>query len=103
MRRHCSRIVVLDLNADLAGGQALDLLYRAEHSRIKSSPQAVTNIFPVAMSSASRPVYAASRMISRPDLINRNTDLFVSILTEVAKAGVKKTPSCWSSRTPSTS
>lgn len=83
-------IAVLDLNQDLAGGQALDLL----HGAPSIADQVITaGGYEHIPSSDVICITAGLRRKpdeSRLDLINRNTDLFVSILSEVAKAGVKK-------------
>jgi L-lactate dehydrogenase len=83
-------IALLDVNQDLASGQALDVLH--------GSPSTADQI----ISSGSYEHVPDSNVIcitaglrrkpdeSRLDLINRNTDLFLSILAEVAKAGVKQ-------------
>ncbi|HTN75757.1 MAG TPA: lactate/malate dehydrogenase family protein [Pirellulaceae bacterium] len=83
-------IAVLDVNAELAGGQALDLLHGA--------PSVADQV----ISSGGYEHIPSSDLIcitaglrrkpdeSRLDLINRNTDLFVSILDQCIAAGVKK-------------
>lgn len=83
-------IAVLDVNADLAGGQALDLLH--------GTPSVADQV----ISSGGYEHIPSSDIIcitaglrrkpdeSRLDLINRNTDLFLSILQEISKAGLKK-------------
>ncbi|MBI1246453.1 lactate dehydrogenase [bacterium] len=90
----CSGIVreiaLLDVNADLAGGQALDLLH--------GSPSTADQI----ISSGSYEHIPDSDLIcitaglrrkpdeSRLDLINRNVDLFLTILDSIKKVGYKK-------------
>ncbi|WDI40810.1 lactate/malate dehydrogenase family protein [Bremerella sp. P1] len=90
----CSGIVreiaLLDVNADLAGGQALDLLH--------GSPSTADQI----ISSGSYEHIPDSDIIcitaglrrkpdeSRLDLINRNVDLFLTILDSIKKVGYKK-------------
>ena len=83
-------LAILDLNQDLAGGHALDLL----HGGPSTADQVITGgSYEHIPSSDIICITAGLRRKpdeSRLDLINRNTDLFVSILNEVAKAGVKK-------------
>lgn len=83
-------IAVLDVNADLANGQALDLLHGAPSvaDQVISSGgyEHVSSSDVVCITAGLRRKPDESRL----DLINRNTDLFLSILTEVAKAGLKK-------------
>ena len=83
-------IALLDVNADLAAGQALDLLHGA--------PSVADQV----ISSGSYEQIPSSDVIcitaglrrkpdeSRLDLINRNVDLFVTILDSVKQAGVKR-------------
>lgn len=83
-------IAVLDVNAELANGQALDILHGAPSvaDQVISSGgyEHVPSSDVVCITAGLRRKPDESRL----DLINRNTDLFVSILTEVAKAGLKK-------------
>lgn len=83
-------IVLLDVNLDLAGGQALDLL----HGGPSTADQIITaGGYEHVPSSDIVCITAGLRRKpdeSRLDLINRNTDLFVGILDEVKKAGLKK-------------
>jgi L-lactate dehydrogenase len=83
-------IALLDVNQDLASGQALDLL----HGTPSVADQVITSGgYEHVPSSDVVCITAGLRRKpdeSRLDLINRNTDLFVGILTEVAKAGLKK-------------
>jgi L-lactate dehydrogenase len=82
-------IALLDVNPDLAGGQALDVL----HGGPSTADQIITSgSYEHVPSSDIICITAGLRRKpdeSRLDLINRNTDLFLSILAEVAKAGVK--------------
>ena len=84
-------IALLDVNQDLAAGQALDLLHGGPSvGRPDHHPRAATSTFP---SSDVICITAGLRRKpdeSRLDLINRNADLFLSILDDIAKAGVKK-------------
>ncbi len=84
-----NEIALLDVNVELAAGQALDLL----HGSATTADQAIT--------SGGYEHIADSEVIcitaglrrkpdeSRLDLINRNVDLFVSILDEVRRAGLR--------------
>jgi L-lactate dehydrogenase len=84
-------IAMLDVNADMAAGHALDLL----HGGPSVADQIIT--------SGSYDHIASSDIVcitaglrrkpdeSRLDLINRNTDLFVQILQQVKTAGLKPT------------
>lgn len=84
-------IAMLDVNADMAAGQALDLLH--------GSPSVADQI----ITSGSYEHIASSDVVcitaglrrkpdeSRLDLVNRNTDLFVQILQQVKAAGLKPT------------
>jgi len=88
-------IALLDLNTDLAGGQALDLLHGA--------PSVADQI----ISSGSYEHIPDSDLIcitaglrrkpdeSRLDLINRNVDLFLSILDQIKAVGYKKDATCF--------
>ncbi|MEX1041445.1 MAG: lactate/malate dehydrogenase family protein [Pirellulaceae bacterium] len=88
-------IALLDLNTDLAGGQALDLLHGA--------PSVADQI----ISSGSYEHIPDSDLIcitaglrrkpdeSRLDLINRNVDLFLSILDQIKAVGHKKDATCF--------
>lgn len=83
-------ISLLDVNADLAAGQALDLLH--------GGPSAADQV----ISSGGYEHIPSSDVIcitaglrrkpdeSRLDLINRNVDLFLQILQQVKQAGVKE-------------
>jgi len=83
-------IALLDVNLDLATGQALDLLHggpsTADQIIVAGGYEHVPSSDVVCITAGLRRKPDESRL----DLINRNTDLFLSILTEVAKAGVKK-------------
>ena len=84
-----AEIALLDLNLDLAGGHAWTCstarrAWPTGHRRWRVRACAVVGHH----LHHGRPS-AASR-ISRLDLINRNTDLFLGILADVAKAGMKK-------------
>ncbi|MFP6602999.1 MAG: lactate/malate dehydrogenase family protein [Pirellulaceae bacterium] len=80
-------IALLDLNQEMAEGQALDML----HGGPSTADQVITfGGYEHVPSSDVICITAGSRRKpdeSRLDLINRNTDLFVSILDEVNQAG----------------
>jgi L-lactate dehydrogenase len=84
-------IALLDVNADLAAGQALDVL----HGTSSMSDQIISSGgYEHVPSSDCICITAGLRRKpdeSRLDLINRNVDLFLNILGEVVKAGVKPT------------
>lgn len=84
-------IALLDVNADLAGGQALDLLHggpsTADQKITSGGYEHVPDSDIICITAGLRRKPDESRL----DLINRNTDLFTKILTDVAKAGVKST------------
>jgi L-lactate dehydrogenase len=83
-------IALLDVNQELANGQALDLLHGspsvADQRIVSGSYEQVPDSDIICITAGLRRKPDESRL----DLINRNTDLFVSILNDVAKAGVKK-------------
>src|SRR6476646_2869786 len=85
-----SEIALLDVNQELAGGQTLDLRHGAPsvaHQVIVSGGyEHVPSSDIVCITAGLRRKPDESRL----DLINRNTDLFLAILTEVAKAGLKR-------------
>ena len=82
-------IALIDVNQDLAGGQALDLL----HGGPSTADQVISaGGYEHVPSSDIICITAGLRRKpdeSRLDLINRNTDLFVSILDDVKRAGVQ--------------
>lgn len=83
-------LALLDVNQDLAGGQALDLL----HGGPSTADQVITaGSYEHIPSSDIVCITAGLRRKpdeSRLDLINRNTDLFLAILNDCLKAGLKK-------------
>lgn len=83
-------IALLDVNADLASGQSLDLLHGSsllgDQIFSSGSYEHVPSSDIVCITAGLRRKPDESRL----DLINRNTDLFVGILDEVKKAGLKK-------------
>ena len=85
-----SEIALLDLNLDLAGGHALDLLHGtpsvADQVIVAGGYEHVPSSDVICITAGLRRKPDESRL----DLINRNTDLFLGILADVAKAGMKK-------------
>ena len=85
-----SGIDLIDLNADLCRGQALDLLHGsslAADQRIRSgSYELVPESDLVCITAGLRRKPDESRL----DLINRNVELFLGILAQVKAAGLKK-------------
>src|SRR3954468_7895584 len=83
-------IALLDVNLELAQGQALDLLHggpsTADQIVVAGGYEHVPSSDIICITAGLRRKPDESRL----DLINRNTDLFMSILSEVAKAGLKK-------------
>src|SRR6186713_1471267 len=83
-------IAVLDVNAELANGQALDILHGApsvaDQVIVSGGYEHIPSSDVVCITAGLRRKPDESRL----DLINRNTDLFLGILAEVAKAGVKQ-------------
>ncbi len=83
-------LALLDVNENVAAGQALDLL----HGSPSVADQAITSgSYDQIPSSDIVCITAGLRRKpdeSRLDLINRNTDLFVSILSQVKAAGLKQ-------------
>jgi L-lactate dehydrogenase len=83
-------IALLDVNAELVSGQALDLL----HGASLMADQVITSGgYEHVPSSDVICITAGLRRKpdeSRLDLINRNVDLFLNILSEIAKVGYKK-------------
>lgn len=82
-------IALLDVNADLAAGQALDILHGgpsvADQVISSGSYEHVPSSDVVCITAGLRRKPDESRL----DLINRNTDLFVQILQQVKAAGLK--------------
>ena len=82
-------IALLDVNADLAAGQALDILHGgpsvADQIISSGSYEHIPSSDVVCITAGLRRKPDESRL----DLINRNTDLFVQILQQVKAAGLK--------------
>ena len=83
-------IALLDVNQDLAGGQALDLLHGgpsvADQRIVAGGYEQIPSSDIICITAGLRRKPDESRL----DLINRNTDLFLGILADVVKAGIKK-------------
>ena len=83
-------IALLDVNQELAEGQALDLLHGAPSTadqRITSgSYEHISSSHVVCITAGLRRKPDETRL----DLINRNTDLFLTILKDVIDAGLRK-------------
>jgi L-lactate dehydrogenase len=83
-------IALLDVNLELAQGQALDLLHGAPSAAdqiiVAGGYEHVPSSDVICITAGLRRKPDESRL----DLINRNTDLFVGILADVAKARPKK-------------
>jgi L-lactate dehydrogenase len=82
-------ISLLDVNQDLAMGQALDLLHggpsTADQVISWGSYEHIPDSDVICITAGLRRKPDESRL----DLINRNTDLFVSILNEISSVGLK--------------
>jgi L-lactate dehydrogenase len=83
-------VTLVDVNANLAAGHSLDLMHGspsiADQSFTSGAYEHIPDSDVICITAGLRRKPDESRL----DLINRNTDLFSSILTEVQKAGVKK-------------
>jgi len=83
-------IALLDLNADMVAGQALDLLHgtpsTADQKISSGGYEHIPDTDIICITAGMRRKPDESRL----DLINRNTDLFLGILDEVKRAGLKK-------------
>jgi len=83
-------IALLDVNAELVSGQALDLLHGASFA---ADQQIGSGSYEQIPSSDLICITAGLRRKpdeSRLDLINRNVDLFLGILDEISRAGYKR-------------
>ncbi|HWB00842.1 MAG TPA: lactate/malate dehydrogenase family protein [Pirellulales bacterium] len=90
MGRVVREIALLDVNAEAVGGQALDLLHGAS---VMADQRIVSGGYEHVKDSDLICITAGLRRKpdeSRLDLINRNTDLFLSILGEIAKVGYRR-------------
>jgi L-lactate dehydrogenase len=83
-------IALLDVNAEAVGGQALDLLHgasvMADQKIASGGYEHIPNSDLICITAGLRRKPDESRL----DLINRNTDLFVGILSEIKKVGYRK-------------
>src|SRR5688572_27478412 len=83
-------VAILDVNADLAAGQALDLLHggpsTADQIITAGSYEQIPDSDVICITAGLRRKPDESRL----DLINRNVDLFLQILAGVKSAGYKK-------------
>jgi len=88
-------IAILDVNEDLAAGQALDLLHGAPstHDQIISSGsyEHIPDSDVICITAGLRRKPDESRL----DLINRNVDLFLSILEQINRVGYKPDATCF--------
>lgn len=82
-------IALVDVNADLVGGQALDLLHgscvTADQKIYAAGPETCADADVILITAGLRRKPDESRL----DLINRNVELFRKILADVRKAGTK--------------
>jgi len=83
-------LALLDLNADLVAGQALDLLHgaalMADQVIVAGGYEHIATSDCICITAGLRRKPDESRL----DLINRNVDLFIGILGEISKAGLRK-------------
>jgi L-lactate dehydrogenase len=83
-------LALLDVNAELVAGQALDLLHgsslMADQVITSGGYEHIPSSDVVCITAGLRRKPNESRL----DLVNRNVDLFVGILDEIKKAGLKK-------------
>ena len=84
------QIALIDLKENLAAGHALDLLHggpsTADQIIVSGGYEHVTDSDVICITAGLRRKPDESRL----DLINRNTDLFASILQQIQKAGYRK-------------
>jgi len=83
-------IALLDLNAEAVSGQALDLLHGASVMADQAIASGGYEHIPTSDLICITAGLRRKPDESRLDLINRNVDLFVGILAEIAKVGYKK-------------
>ena len=84
------QIVLLDANAELAAGQALDLLHGASSVADQTIRSGGYDEIPTSDLICITAGLRRKPDESRLDLINRNVDLFLSILSEIQKVGTKQ-------------
>ncbi|HEX4128445.1 MAG TPA: lactate/malate dehydrogenase family protein [Pirellulales bacterium] len=90
MGRVVGEIALLDVNAEAVAGQALDLLHGAS---VMADQRIVSGGYEHVKDSDVICITAGLRRKpdeSRLDLINRNVDLFVGILSEIGKVGYRR-------------
>jgi L-lactate dehydrogenase len=82
-------LALIDVNQDVAAGQALDLLHGSPSTSdqiiVAGGYEQVTDSDVICITAGLRRKPDESRL----DLINRNTDLFLGILDSIAAAGIK--------------
>ncbi|MCL4129424.1 UNVERIFIED_CONTAM: hypothetical protein GTU68_013330 [Idotea baltica] len=82
-------LALIDVNQDVAAGQALDLLHggpsTSDQIIVAGGYEQVTDSDVICITAGLRRKPDESRL----DLINRNTDLFLGILDSIASAGIK--------------
>jgi L-lactate dehydrogenase len=83
-------IVLLDANAELAAGQALDLLHGASLVADQTIRSGGYDEIPTSDAICITAGLRRKPDESRLDLINRNVDLFLSILSEIQNVGMKQ-------------
>lgn len=90
MGRIVREIALIDANAELAGGQALDLLHGsslvADQVITAGGYEQIPSTDLICITAGLRRKPDESRL----DLINRNVDLFLSILNEISNAGYRR-------------
>jgi len=90
MGRIVREIALLDVNAELVSGQALDLLHgaslMADQTITSGSYEQIPSSDVICITAGLRRKPEESRL----DLINRNVDLFLGILGDIKKVGYKK-------------
>lgn len=83
-----SELVMIDVNQDLAAGQALDLMHggpsTSDQKIVAGGYEHIPDSDVVCITAGLRRKPDETRL----DLINRNTDLFLKILDDVARAGL---------------
>jgi L-lactate dehydrogenase len=84
-------IVLLDANAEMAGGQALDLMHGASLMADQAIRAGGYDEIPTCDVICITAGLRRKPDESRLDLINRNVDLFLSILSEIRRVGYKST------------
>src|ERR1700682_477953 len=83
-------IALLDVNAELVSGQALDLLHGASFAADQEITSGSYDHIPASDLICITAGLRRKPDESRLDLINRNVDLFLGILDEMSRAGVSR-------------